>query len=157
MGIFRKHPSTPEGDRATASCYPLNASETSWRDEQHVRACDLVTYYTGVETDQPTLDQLDRTVLAWAADTADDRPEAGDIDNALGIAFGEILAADADLTWASSTGPDGADLALHTDDDQVVLFPRVVVAEHLDAGPAAAFFARLHAELTRRIRHDAHR
>lgn len=160
MGIFRKRPRSerPEGGvpSAVAGTYPLNASEASWRDEQHVRACDLVTYYTGTETDDPTLDQLDATVLAWAADTSEDRPEAGDIDNALGIAFGDILAEDTHLTWVSAVGPEGSDLALHTDDDHVVLFPRVVVAKRLDAGPTGPFFTRLHDELAASVKREAH-
>lgn len=158
MGIFRKRFSREPADEhqsAGVGTYPLNASEESWRDEQHIRACDLVTYYVGVDTDEPTLAHLDAAVLAWAADTTEDRPEAGDIDNALGIAFGEILAADADLTWVIAVGPEGPDLALHTADDEVVVFPRVVVAEHLDAGPPGPFFTRLHGELTAAVGHGA--
>ncbi|HLR85160.1 MAG TPA: DUF3806 domain-containing protein [Nocardioidaceae bacterium] len=122
-------------------------SEASWRDEQLVRACDLVFYYTGEDTDQPTLEQLDATVMAWAADTSD-RPDAGDIDNALGIAFGDILAEDAHLSWVVAGGSQDSDLAVHTADDAVVVFPRTIVAEYLDAGPTEPFFARLHGELT---------
>lgn len=157
MGIFRKHPSTEGSASDPTTTYPLNTSEASWCDEQHVRACDLVSYYTGDETDEPTLDQLDATVLAWAADSSGERPDVAEIDNSLGIAFGEILAEDAGLTWVIATGPQGSDLALHTADDEVVLFPRIVVAERLDEGLTGPFFVRLHGELTRSIEQGARR
>lgn len=151
MGIFRQRPSNAPataGSSVGAATYPLNMSEASWRDEQLVRACDLVCYYTDEDTDQPTLEQLDATVMAWAADTSDDCPEVGDIDNALGIAFGDILAEDAHLSWVVAGGSQDSDLAVHTADDDVVVFPRAIVAEYLDTGPSEPFFVRLHGELT---------
>ena len=131
---------------------PLTIAESQWRGQQLEAARQLVERYCGTSELPPTLASLDAAVDGWTDDATDDRPEANDLVNAVGVAFGHHLAKAAGLTWVMATDEAGTELALRREAGDVLVYPCNLVAKRI-VDAERGFVQPVYDELVTRISH----
>lgn len=137
------------GPPAPPTIEPLGISESQWRGQQLEAARQLVERYCGTSEMPPSLASLDEVVARWFDDHEPDRPEATDLVNAVGIAFGHHVAAASGLTWVLATDAKGTEIALHRAAGEVLVYPTNLVAEQVVANERS-FLVPLAAEVAAR-------
>lgn len=112
-----------------------NRDELEWLADNLAIGKKIVAAYA--DGSQLDLDSLDRAVVEWASRKESDRIAANDVVNALGIAFGHILAGGLGLKWAVVSGENGVDIALHGRPWEYSRLPNCFNSEADSAGRSA--------------------
>ena len=110
----------------------LTDDERAWIMEQHARASDLATEYTGRRESLPSLETLAATFAAWGQSDKVQRPEANGVGLALGTAFGQHLANGLNLRWVVVSDEQGTDFALHGQPGDILAYPISSIAKRCE-------------------------
>ena len=126
-------------------------AESQWRGQQLESARRLVERYCDTSEMPPSLASLDRAIDGWFDDEADDRPDANDLVNAVGVALGHHLVKATDLIWVMSTDEAGTELAIHGGPGDVLVHPCKLVAKRI-VDDERGFVVHIYTDLVERIR-----
>lgn len=158
MGLWAKKKAAsrpPEGPTAA----DLNDDEREWLDLQR-GGMGFFLEAAGVGLPDDSIDArlraCDDLIRWWHTLPADDRPDANDIVNVVGVAFGDVLAAELDLEWKIITDAFGTDLGLWwsnpgNSEARIVLSPTHTVARRFGDG-ANGFLAAAAPAMIRDVR-----
>lgn len=107
----------------------LTAAEKAWIAEQLRRAEDFVRRYA--DAGQVTIETLEMAWQPWISSGETDTDAINGVINAVGIAFGNALAAVTPLEWVIATDAEGSDLALfaYPGKGDLLIFPANLVAK----------------------------
>ena len=137
---------------------PLNEDEKAWIGENLEAARSILAAYTKNSMGPFQPEGLNEALSAWSNRVATDRVDRNTLVNALGIAFGQLLAERLGLAWAVVTDEHGVDMAVHGMPGDILVFPTAAVAKRV-ANDDSRFFVDLYAQVSRdigRVRSQVH-
>ena len=142
----------------SASRRPPSDAELEWIDVRLRGATELVNAFVGVQMDSshPDVTLLDQAFAGWLEDWLG-RPESERADpnafmDTFGIAFGQSLVEGLGLEWKVVIDSDGAELAVHGDPGDFLVFPPNLVAKRFVARETS-FLEPVYHEIARTL-HD---
>lgn len=119
------------GVREAGAHRPLSGLERARLARQRALVADLARRHVG---SQPTGTRSDLRLLQQILDRGVLEPDQTFELQALGVAFGDVLAAELGLDWIAFEDALGRNRALRLDDTDVVLFPVTMISKRVEAG-----------------------
>ena len=120
---------------AKQSYLELNAHEKDWL-AKNLSAVKGITQSTLGKDDPDWLQpgKLDQAYAAWYATHDRETEDPNPLINAFGMAFGEYLVREHQLSWVIVQEKDRAELAVHGEIGEILLFPPHLVAKRYEKG-----------------------
>lgn len=126
-----------------------NDAEREWIASNLVATRELVAEVVGGKSDlEPAA--LDAAYAAWFANHDAEAEDPNPIINAFGIAFGQHLVDQLQLRWVVAADEQGAEMAVHGQPGDILVYPANLVAKRYTAR-ATEFFAPLFVEMQAQI------
>jgi len=116
----------------TARYQTLSGLEQRRLREQRELVRDLARRYVGSPTSGSSLEDL--RLIQTIVDRAELAPDQTWELQALGVALGDVMAAQLDLEWIAFQDEYGRNRALRLDETDVVIFPVTMISKRIEAG-----------------------
>ena len=127
---------------------PTNA-ELDWIAQNLAVTREMISEFNGgVSEIQPSL--LDSAFAAWLSQHDPDTEDPNPVINAFGIAFGQYLVEQLQLTWTVASDKHGTEMAVHGEPGNILVYPLNLVAKRYTARETG-FFVPLSSEFQNQI------
>jgi hypothetical protein len=126
-----------------------NNAERDWIVLNLAVTRELIADFNGGVSDiQPSL--LDSTFAAWLSLHEPDTEDPNPVINAFGIAFGQYLVEQLQLSWTVASDKHGTEMAVHGQPGNILVYPLNLVAKRYTARETG-FFVPLFREFQNQI------